>query len=103
MCSPGQHGDLLAQPDGPGHTHAVDPISEDAIFEAIRAAVDAGEYTNWLPAAQARHGAAARGPAPNAPEGGYLRGSPEHLQARALGLVARLPRPRWPPPTPSRR
>jgi len=47
----------------------VDPISEDAVFEAVRAAVEAGEYTDFLP------------------------GTPEHFQARALGLVARLPRP----------
>jgi hypothetical protein len=87
LTGPGR--DLLAHADGSGHTHAVDPISEDAVFKAIRAAVEAGEYTDCLPAAQARHG----GPAQNAPGGGYLRGTPEHLQARALGLVARLPRP----------
>lgn len=72
-------------------------VSEDAVFEAIRAAVDAGEYIDWLPAVRApgrSPGAVGTGPARNAPGGrGYLRGTPEHLQARALGLVARLPRP----------
>jgi hypothetical protein len=79
----------------PGDTHAVEQISEDAVFEAIRAAVDAGEYIDWLPAARAQgRGTAGTGPAPNAPGGrGYLRGTSEHLQARALGLVARLTRP----------
>jgi hypothetical protein len=74
----------------------VEPISEDAVFEAIRAAVEAGEYTDYLPAARAQdrdRGAAAGEPARNAPEGGYLRGTPEHRQARAIGLAARLPRP----------
>jgi hypothetical protein len=75
----------------------MDPVSEDAVFEAVRAAVEAGEYTEWLPAARAQgrsRGAADGLPARNAPGGqGYLRGTPEHLQARALGLVARLPQP----------
>jgi hypothetical protein len=74
----------------------VDPISEDAVFEAVRAAVEAGEYTDYLPAARAQgrnRGAAEGEPARNAPDGGYLRGTPEHRQARALGLAARLPRP----------
>jgi hypothetical protein len=70
-------------------------VSEEAVFEAIRAAVDAGEYIDWLPAVQARGlDAGEGGPAQNAPGGrGFLRGTPEHLRARAMGLVARLPRP----------
>jgi hypothetical protein len=75
-----------------GHTHAVDPISQDAVFEAIRAAVEAGEYADWLPTAPGPRRPAQGDPAQNAP-GGYLRSTPEHLQARALGLVARLPQP----------
>jgi hypothetical protein len=75
----------------------VEPISEDEVFEAIRAAVEAGEYIDYLPAVQSPgqgRSVADDEPARNAPGGrGYLRGTPEHLQARALGVVARLPRP----------
>lgn len=74
----------------------MDPISKDAVFEAIRTAVEAGEYVDWLPAVRAQdpnRGPAAGEPAQNGPAGGYLRGTPEHLRARALSLVARLPRP----------
>jgi hypothetical protein len=70
-------------------------VHQDEVFEAIRATVAAGEYLDWLPAAKAqglRGGLAGTEPVRNAP-GGYLRGTPEHLQARATGLVARLPSP----------
>lgn len=66
-------------------------VDQDEVFEAIRATVVAGEYVDWLPVAQP-HGprrVAGLEPVRNAPGGcGYLRGSPEHLQARAMGLVA---------------
>ena len=38
----------------------MDPISEDAVFEAVRAAGEAGEYTDWIPALRAQAGAADR-------------------------------------------
>ncbi len=71
-------------------------MHQDEVFEAIRATVAAGEYLDWLPAVKAQDLRGGRGgtePVRNAPDGGYLRGTPEHLQARAMGLVARLPPP----------
>jgi hypothetical protein len=72
-------------------------VNQEEVFAATCAAVDAGQYLDWLPAIQPQrpgHWAAGTGPAQNAPAGrGYLRGTPEHRQARAMGLVARLPRP----------
>jgi hypothetical protein len=70
-------------------------VHQDEVFEAIRATVATGEYLDWLPAAKTqglRGHLAGTEPVRNAP-GGYLRGTPEHLQARAMGLVARLPPP----------
>jgi hypothetical protein len=69
----------------------------DDVFAAVRELVDAGEYRDQLPGVPGTsvHGAAVLR---HAVHGGgwrrmYDRGSPEHVAARAAGLVERLPRP----------
>ncbi|MGI8451740.1 MAG: SMI1/KNR4 family protein [Streptosporangiaceae bacterium] len=71
-------------------------VDQDEVFEAVRATVAAGEYVDWVPAikTQGPRGAGGTEPVRNAPGGcGYVRGTPEHVQTRTMGLVARLPPP----------
>jgi hypothetical protein len=77
----------------------VEPVSEDAVFESVRAMVTAGEYLDMIPGEiipriAARSPAAAR--TSERPTGGdrrilYQRGTPDYLQARQAGLLERLP------------
>jgi hypothetical protein len=77
-----------------GHTHNVEPASDDAVFESVQALVTAGEYLDDIPGI-----AAASSPGSGQylrSAGGryrriYQRGTPEYRQARRAGLLERLP------------
>lgn len=65
-------------------------MTDDEVVDAVQALVAAGEYLDQIPGV----------PGARLPGGGpyilgnrrlYTRGSPEHLEARAAGLVERLP------------
>jgi hypothetical protein len=59
----------------------VEPVSEDAVFEAIRDRVTAEDYVDW------RRVNTPRGPR----KGHYRPGSAEYLSARREGLLEPLP------------
>ena len=64
-------------------------MTDDEVVHAVQALVAAGEYLDHLPGVPG-----ARLSGPGLFEGNrrvYRRGSPEHLEARAAGLVDRLP------------
>lgn len=73
----------------------MEPDADDVIFETVRAMVSDGEYRDHVPGLP---GGPPPGPCgffwqrrdgPRQPM--YLRGSPEHLQARQAGLIVPLP------------
>jgi hypothetical protein len=72
----------------------VEPVNENAVFEAVRALAADGEYLDdipGIPVAEASRGGGWYRPAGHMVRRIYRRGSPEHLQARSAGLVDRLP------------
>ena len=80
-------------------------MNQDEVFEAIRAAVDAGEYADWLSAVQTQgpgRGAAGTEPVKNAPGGrGYLRGTQNISRRAPWAWWPGFPGLQWPPWRPS--
>jgi hypothetical protein len=73
----------------------VERVSDDAVFESVRALAAAGEYLDLVPGVVAAVSPTRPGEYQRTAEGGYRRlyscGTPEFLQARQAGLLGRLP------------
>jgi hypothetical protein len=71
-------------------------MTEEEVFEAVRALVAQGEYLDEIPGVPGTDlsgGGAFRSSKTGLRQRLYTRGSPEYLAARAADLVERLPAP----------